>query len=83
MAVWTIRMAAGATWTLPLTRTGVKDGCLAPQAAHARRFDIPLEAFPCIVRIETACLASMPLRKPAPRCSRRGLSRGLAQERLG
>ena len=33
------------------------DCCLVPQVANARRFDIPLEAFPCLVRIDAACRA--------------------------
>ena len=33
------------------------DCCLVPQIANSRRFDTPLDAFPHIRRIETACLA--------------------------
>ena len=35
----------------------IADCCLVPQVANARRFAISLEAFPCIVRIDAACLA--------------------------
>jgi glutathione S-transferase len=30
------------------------DICLVPQVANARRFNVPLEAFPTIVRIDEA-----------------------------
>ena len=33
------------------------DICLVPQLANARRFGIPLEAYPCLLRIEAACNA--------------------------
>jgi maleylacetoacetate isomerase len=32
------------------------DVCLVPQVANARRLEVPLEAFPKIVAVETACL---------------------------
>ena len=40
------------------------DVCLVPQMANARRFDTPLEAFPKLVRIDSA-LAKMPAFKAA------------------
>ena len=33
------------------------DVCLVPQLANARRFGIPLDAYPRLVRIEAACNA--------------------------
>ena len=45
---------------------GLADCCLIPQIANARRFDTPLDAFPAIRRIETACLALDAFAKAAP-----------------
>lgn len=45
---------------------GMADCCLIPQIANSRRFDTPLEAFPTIRRIETACLALDAFAKAAP-----------------
>lgn len=45
---------------------GLADCCLIPQIANARRFDTPLDAFPTIRRIETACLALDAFAKAAP-----------------
>lgn len=36
---------------------GIADACLVPQMANARRFDVPLDAFPTLVRIDAACTA--------------------------
>jgi maleylacetoacetate isomerase len=35
---------------------GMADCCLVPQMANARRFSVPLEAYPHLCRIEAACL---------------------------
>mgnify|MGYP001250689511 FL=1 len=35
---------------------GLADICLVPQVYNARRFDIPLTAFPCVANIDGACL---------------------------
>ncbi len=35
----------------------IADCCLVPQLYNARRFGVPLDAYPTIVRIEQACLA--------------------------
>src|SRR5215472_504352 len=46
------------------------DICLVPQLANARRFGIPLEAYPCLLRIEAACnalpafIAALPEKQP-------------------
>ena len=42
------------------------DCCLIPQIANARRFDIPLDAFPQIQRIEAACMALSAFERAAP-----------------
>jgi maleylacetoacetate isomerase len=42
------------------------DCCLIPQIANSRRFDTPLEAFPTIRRIETACMALTPFQRALP-----------------
>ena len=42
------------------------DCCLIPQIANARRFNTPLDAFPQIRRIETACLAMPEFERAAP-----------------
>ncbi len=36
---------------------GLADCCLVPQLYNARRFGVPLDAFPTLLRIEQACLA--------------------------
>lgn len=38
-------------------QVGLADICLVPQVFNARRFKVPLEAFPKIVAVEAACLA--------------------------
>jgi len=35
---------------------GVADCCLVPQIYNARRFDVPLDAFPRLVAIDAACM---------------------------
>ncbi|QTN28817.1 maleylacetoacetate isomerase [Rhodoferax sp. AJA081-3] len=45
---------------------GLADCCLIPQIANSRRFETPLDAFPTIRRIETACLALDAFVKAAP-----------------
>ena len=45
---------------------GLADCCLVPQVANSRRFDTPLEVFPTIRRIETACLALPAFQRAAP-----------------
>ena len=42
------------------------DCCLIPQIANARRFNTPLDAFPQIRPIETACLAMPEFERAAP-----------------
>ncbi|NJS13898.1 MAG: maleylacetoacetate isomerase [Sphingopyxis sp.] len=36
---------------------GIADCCLVPQIYNARRFDVPLEAYPRLVEIDANCLA--------------------------
>lgn len=36
---------------------GIADACLVPQMTNARRFEVPLDAFPTLVRIDAACSA--------------------------
>jgi maleylpyruvate isomerase len=42
------------------------DVCLVPQLANARRFAVPLEAYPTLTRIEANCLALEAFSKAAP-----------------
>jgi maleylacetoacetate isomerase len=35
---------------------GIADCCLVPQMYNARRFDVPLDAFPRLVEIDAACM---------------------------
>jgi len=42
------------------------DVCLVPQVANARRFKVPLDAFPKIVAADAACLALPPFDKARP-----------------
>lgn len=45
---------------------GMADCCLVPQMANARRFALPLQAYPHLCRIEAACLELDAFRKAAP-----------------
>lgn len=45
---------------------GLADICLVPQLANARRFNIALDAFPTLVRIEQNCMALKPFQDAAP-----------------
>ena len=45
---------------------GLADCCLIPQIANSRRFATPLDAFPTLRRIESACLALDAFAKAAP-----------------
>lgn len=38
-------------------RPSVADVCLVPQLYSARRFEVPLEAYPTLLRVEAACAA--------------------------
>ena len=44
----------------------IADVCLIPQVANARRFKVPLEAFPKIVSVEQACLKLAAFDKARP-----------------
>ncbi|MDQ3260093.1 MAG: glutathione binding-like protein, partial [Pseudomonadota bacterium] len=45
---------------------GLADICLVPQLANAQRFNISLDAFPTLVRIEQNCMALKPFQDAAP-----------------
>ena len=45
---------------------GLADICLVPQLANARRFNIALDAFPTLLRIERHCMALKPFQDAAP-----------------
>lgn len=47
---------AGATRYLGGDAPGIADCCLVPQMYNARRFDVPLDAFPRLVEIDAACM---------------------------
>lgn len=47
-------------------RPTLADCCLIPQIANARRFNTPLDGFPQIRRIETACLTMPEFERAAP-----------------
>ena len=47
-------------------RPGLADICLVPQLANARRFNIELDAFPTLVRIEQNCMALNAFQDAAP-----------------
>ncbi|MCC5863348.1 MAG: maleylacetoacetate isomerase [Gammaproteobacteria bacterium] len=49
------------------TRPGLADLCLVPQVYNARRFDVPLEAYPRLLAAEAACLALPAFSATAPR----------------
>ena len=45
---------------------GLADICLAPQLANARRFNIALDAFPTLLRIEATCMELKAFQDAAP-----------------
>jgi maleylpyruvate isomerase len=45
---------------------GLADICLVPQLANARRFNIPLDVFPNLIRIEQNCIALKAFQAAAP-----------------
>ncbi len=47
-------------------KPGLADCCLIPQIANARRFGTPMEAYPTLLRIESACLALDSFLKASP-----------------
>lgn len=47
-------------------QVSMADVCLVPQLANARRFKIPLSAYPTLTRIEAACLALQAFAQAAP-----------------
>jgi len=49
---------------------GLADVCLVPQLANARRFDCPLEAYPALLRAESAAFAARNSVTRRPRNSR-------------
>ena len=44
----------------------IADACLIPQIYNARRFEIPMDHFPTLVRIEQACMELEAFRQAAP-----------------
>lgn len=48
-------MAAGAGRFLGGDQPGLADICLVPQMYNARRFDLPLDDYPTLVRVDAAC----------------------------
>ena len=44
----------------------IADACLIPQIYNARRFEVPLDDFPTLVEIETACMELEAFRRAAP-----------------
>ena len=45
---------------------GIADCCLVPQMYNARRFEVPLDAFPRLVEIDAACMELDAFRKAHP-----------------
>ncbi len=45
---------------------GIADCCLVPQMSNARRFDVPLDAYPRLVAIDAACNALEAFQKAHP-----------------
>ncbi len=48
-------------------RVSQADICLVPQVFNARRFDVPLDSFPTIVRIDAACQELEAFKMAAPK----------------
>jgi len=47
-------------------KPSLADVCLVPQLANARRFDIPLDAYPTLARIDSSCRALAAFAQAAP-----------------
>jgi len=47
-------------------KPSLADICLVPQLANARRFDIPLDAYPTLARIDSSCRALAAFAQAAP-----------------
>jgi len=47
-------------------KTSLADICLVPQLANARRYDIPLDAYPTLARIDSNCRALAAFAQSAP-----------------
>ena len=47
-------------------KPSLADVCLVPQLANARRFDIPLDAYPTLARIDSSCRALTAFAQAAP-----------------
>lgn len=60
------RMAEGAGRFLGGDAPGLADICLVPQLYNARRFDLPLDAFPTLVRTDAAAQALEPFAAAHP-----------------
>ena len=45
---------------------GIADCCLVPQIYNARRFEVPLDAFPRLIEIDAACMALEAFQKAHP-----------------
>lgn len=45
---------------------GIADACLVPQMYNARRFEVPLDAFPRLVEIDANCMALEPFQRAHP-----------------
>ena len=45
---------------------GIADCCLVPQIYNARRFEVPLDAFPRLIEIDAACMELEAFRKAHP-----------------
>ena len=48
------------------TAVSLADICLVPQVANARRFKVPLDAFPKIVAVDAACATLDAFEKAKP-----------------
>ena len=63
------KMLAEKDWQGPYClneQVSIADACLIPQIYNARRFEIAMDEFPSLVRIEQACMELEAFRRAAP-----------------
>ena len=63
------KLLDGRDWQGPYCLDGqvtITDACLIPQIYNARRFEIAMDEFPSLVKIEQACMELEAFRSAAP-----------------
>ena len=63
------KLLDGRDWQGPYCldgQVGIADACLVPQIYNARRFEVPMDDFPTLARINQACMELEAFRQAAP-----------------